>query len=371
MAHIQAHFNALPDPRVVGRSHHKLLDIISIALLALICGAEGWSDMEEFGQARYQWLRTFLELPCGIPTDDTFRRLFSKLSPQAFEQAFCSWTQALAGALLGKGVCIDGKSLRGSADKAAKKPMLHLVHAWVRDNHLLLAQVQTAAKSNETAAIPQLLQLLDLAGAVVTIDAAGCQKNIAAQIIEQKADYVLSLRDNHPTFHQEVLDYFESEKNSPEVFEHQSTEGDHGRIEVRRVLTTTDVSWFTDKHQWAGLNSLVLVQGERQDQGQTKLEARTYISSLPGDDPQALGEWVRGHWSVENHLHWALDVVFREDASCIRKDHAPRNLSLLRKLALMWVRKEKSHTRGMQTKRKRAAWDLDYLLTLLAAGLAA
>ncbi len=367
---IKAHFGHLPDPRVVGRSLHKLLDILSIALLALICGAEGWSDMEEFGLARKDWLQTLLALPGGIPTDDTFRRLFSKLSPSAFEQAFCSWTQALAGALAGKGVCIDGKSLRGSADPAAHRSMLHLVHAWVADNRLLVAQVQTAAKSNETGAIPELLALLDLAGAVVSIDAAGCQKNIAAQLIKQKADYVFSLRDNHPTFHQEVLAYFESEKGSKEVFVHQSTEGEHGRIEVRRVYTTSQVNWFTDRHQWAGLKSLVLVECERLDKGPGSREARTYISSLEGSDPEAMGAWVRGHWSVENHLHWALDVVFGEDASRIRKDHAPRNLSLLRKLALMMVRKETSHKRGVQTKRKRAAWDPDYLLKLLAAGLA-
>jgi predicted transposase YbfD/YdcC len=369
LSSIEVHFGQLEDPRVVGRSVHKLLDVISIALLAMICGAEGWSEMEEFGDARKDWLRTFLELPGGIPTDDTFRRLLSKLSPTGFEKAFCSWTQELAGALAGKGVSIDGKSLRGSADPAAGRGMVHLVHAWVSDQQLLVAQVQTEAKSNETAALPSLLALLDLKGAVVTIDAAGCQKNIAAQIVKQKANYVLSLRDNHPTFHQEVLAYFESEKDSPQVFVHQSTEGDHGRIEVRTVLTTSDVSWFAERHQWAGLKSLVLVQCERQGKGGRKSEARTYISSLEGRDPAALAAWVRGHWSVENQLHWALDVVFREDQSPIRKDHAPRNLSLLRKLALMLVRKEKSHKRGVQIKRKRAAWDPDYLLKLLAAGL--
>ena len=369
LASIEAHFGGLKDPRVVGRSVHKLLDVVSIALLAMICGAEGWSEMEEFAHARQDWLRTFLELPGGIPTDDTFRRLLSKLSPTAFEQAFCSWTQALAGALAGKGVSIDGKSIRGSADPGAGRGMVHLVHAWVSDQQLLVAQVQTEAKSNETAALPALLALLDLKGAVVTIDAAGCQKNIADQLVRQKADYVLSLRDNHPLFHQEVLAYFEAEKDSPQVRVHQSTEGDHGRVEVRRVYTTSEVGWFAERNKWAGLKSLVLVQCERQGQGASKREARTYISSLDGRDPVALGAWVRGHWSVENQLHWALDVVFREDQSCIRKDHAPRNLSLLRKLALMLVRKETSHKRGVQIKRKRAAWDPAYLLKLLAAGL--
>lgn len=366
-----AHFGNLEDPRLVARSKHKLLDLIAIAVLAMICGAEGWTDMEEFGRARQAWLRTFLELPSGIPTDDTFRRFFAKLLPGAFERAFSTWTQALAGALGGKLVAIDGKSVRGSADAAAGTSMLHMVHAWVTDNQLLLAQVATAAKSNEITAIPELLQLLDLKGAVVTIDAAGCQKSIAAQIVKQKADYVLSLRDNHPTFHQEVQQYFAHEKQAPSVFRHQTTDADHGRIEVRTVFTTADVGWFSDKHLWPGLKSFVLVESERQSKatGEITREARAYISSLDATDPARLGDIVRGHWSVENNLHWMLDVAFREDQSLVRKDHAPRNLSLLRKLALMLVRREKTHKRGVQTKRKRAAWDPDYLLKLLGAAL--
>lgn len=365
------HFGELQDPRLVARSKHKLLDLIVIAVLAMICGAEGWTDMEEFGRAREAWLRTFLELPSGIPTDDTFRRFFGKLSPSAFERAFSRWTQALAGALAGKLVAIDGKSLRGSADPATGTPMLHLVHAWVAENQLLLGQVATSAKSNEITAIPELLQLFDLRGAVVTIDAAGCQKEIAAQIVKQKADYVLSLRDNHPTFHREVLEYFASEKQGPDVFRHQTTDGEHGRIEVRSVFTTSDVAWFAEKHLWAGLKSFVLVHSERQDKktGELKTEDRTYISTLDATNPARLGTTVRDHWGVENRLHWMLDVAFREDLSLVHKDHAPRNLSLLRKLALMLVRREKTHKRGVQTKRKRAAWDPDYLLKLLGAAL--
>lgn len=366
---IVEHFGNLEDPRVVGRSEHKLIDLVTIAILATICGAEGWTEMEEFGLARETWLRTFLALPSGIPTDDTFRRFFCKLRPSAFEQAFSSFTQALVGAVQGKVVAIDGKSLRGSADRSAGTAMVHLVHAWVAENDVLLGQFATEAKSNEITAIPKLLELLDIKGAVVTIDAAGCQKTIAAQIVQQKADYVLSLRDNHPLFHQEVLSYFDHEKASSQVHTHQTTDGDHGRIEIRRIFTTNEIGWFSEKTLWPGLKSFVLIESEREEKGTIRNERRTYISSLDGSDPARLGKVVRDHWSVENRLHWMLDVVFHEDDCKVRKDHGPQNLSLLRKLALMLVRKESTNKRGAAVKRKRAAWDNDYLLKVISAGI--
>lgn len=364
------HFGQMEDPRVVGRTDHKLIDLVVIAILATICGAEGWTDMEEFAVAREEWLRTFLELPSGIPTDDTFRRFFGKLKPSCFEQAFTSWTKALAGALDGKVVAIDGKSVRGSTDRSTGKPMLHLVHAWLADNQLLLGQFATDVKSNEITAIPELLALLDIQGAVITIDAAGCQKNIASQIHKQKADYVLSLRDNHPTFHEEVLTYFEHEKTTPSVHSHETFDGgEHGRSETRRVYSTSDVGWFSEKGLWPGLKSFVLVDSKRElSDGKVAHDQRTYISSLDGNSPATLGQFVRRHWSVENQLHWMLDVAFREDECQVRKDHGPRNLSLLRKLALMLVRKEATHKRGVAVRRKRAAWDNSYLLKVIAAG---
>jgi predicted transposase YbfD/YdcC len=363
------HFRQIEDPRVVARTDHKLIDLVAIAILATICGAEGWSEMEEFAVAREDWLRTFLELPAGIPTDDTFRRFFGKLKPSAFEQAFTSWTKALAGTLAGKLVAIDGKSVRGSSDRSAGKPMLHLVHAWLTDNQLLLGQFATDVKSNEITAIPELLALLDIRGAVVTIDAAGCQKNIASQIHTQKADYVLSLRDNHPTFHDEVLTYFESEKTTAAVHSHETFDGgEHGRSETRRVYSTSDVGWFSEKNLWPGLKSFILVDSKRElSDGTIECDKRTYISSLDGSTPEALGQFVRRHWSVENQLHWMLDVAFREDECKVRKDHGPRNLSLLRKLALMLVRRETTHKRGVAVRRKRAAWDNSYLLKVISA----
>lgn len=367
---IVEHFGRLEDPRVVGRTDHKLIDLVVIAILSTICGAEGWTEMEEFAIARQDWLCTFLELPAGIPTDDTFRRFFSKLKPSSFERAFTSWTKALAGAMEGKLVAIDGKSVRGSSDRSTGTPMLHLVHAWLADNQLLLGQFATEAKSNEITAIPQLLDLIDIKGAIVTIDAAGCQKTIAAQIHKQKADYILSLRDNHPTFHEEVLTYFEHEKTSPTVHAHETFDGgEHGRNETRRTLSTSDVGWFSEKKLWPGLKSFILVESKRErSDGTIECDERTYISSLDGDVPAALGQFIRRHWSVENQLHWMLDVAFREDECRVRKDHGPRNLSLLRKLALMLVRKESTHKRGVAVKRKRAAWDNNYLLKIISAG---
>ena len=364
------HFGHLEDPRVVGRSDHNLIDLVVIAIVATICGAEGWTDMEEFAVAREGWLRTFLELPSGIPTDDTFRRFFSRLKPSSFEQAFTSWTKALAGSMSEKLVAIDGKSLRGSTDRSVGTPMLHLVHAWLADNQLLLGQFATEAKSNEITAIPQLLDLIDIKGAIVTIDAAGCQKGIAAQINKQKADYILSLRDNHPTFHEEVLTYFEHEKTSATVHVHETFDGgEHGRNETRRVYSTSDVGWFCEKSLWPGLKSFILVESKRErTDGTIECDKRAYISSLDGGAPDVLGKLVRRHWSVENQLHWMLDVAFREDQCKVRKDHGPRNLSLLRKLALMLVRRESTHKRGVATKRKRAAWDNNYLLKVISAG---
>lgn len=364
---IKEHFSDLKDPRVVGRCLHELLDILTIAILATLCGAEGWTEIEEFGIAREKWLRTFLLLPNGIPIDDTFRRVFSKLRPTEFERCFGTWVQAVVGTVMGKHVAIDGKSSRGSTDRTAGTGMLHLVHAWVTDNQVLLGQAATAAKSNEITAIPELVALLDLKGAVVTIDAAGCQKATATAIVKQKADYVLALKDNHPTFHEEVLSYFAFARGSPDVIQSETTDGDHGRIEVRRVFTTNDVAWFAECKAWAALKSFIMVESERTIGTETTTELRTYISSLDGRDSVLLGQYVRAHWSVENQLHWSLDVVFREDQSRIRKDHAPRNLSLVRKIALMMLRHEKTSKRGLAVRRKRCSWDNEYLLKVIAA----
>ena len=369
---LAAHFADLPDPRVERTRQHSLLDILTIAIVAVICGAEGWEDMEEFGESKHEWLATFLSLKNGIPCADTFRRVFAALNPDRFQNCFRNWIDTLAGSMAGKVVAVDGKTLRGSFDSAAKQSPLHMVHAWVADQHLLLGQQATEEKSNEITAIPRLLALLDLAGAVVTIDAMGCQKKIAETIVKQNADYVLALKGNQGTLHQEVVDFFADAVNDPSeatpLSYCETTDGDHGRIEVRRVWSTTDVDWFADKSEWTNLNSLIMVESERTVGDKTSIEQRHYISSVKGHDSAALAKIIRSHWSVENHLHWTLDVAFNEDACRIRKDNGPENFSLLRRIALVLLKRDSKSKRGLAAKRRRAGWDLSFLLSVLTEG---
>src|SRR6266545_7752072 len=260
---IATHFVTLTDPRNVNACDHPLLEVITVAILAVICGAEGWEHIETFGKAREAWLRTVLTLPKGVPSDDTFRRVFTTLRSDEFRRCFTAWMQALVGTTEGKLVAIDGKTLRRSFDRAAGRSALHLVHAWVEANSILLGQYATEAKSNEITAIPALLALLDVRGAVVTIDAMGCQKAIAAQIVAQEADYILALKDNHPTAHAQVVAYFEQAIGTPAIACSETTDGGHGRIEVRRVYTTTEIEWFEKRTEWEGLGCCIRVDCER------------------------------------------------------------------------------------------------------------
>lgn len=360
---IHIFFESLPDPRVVGRCDHDLLDIVTIALLATIAGADGFSDIEDFACSREDWLKTFLSLENGIPSDDTFRRVFAALDPKQFESCFQQWAKSLLDSTEGKLIAIDGKTVRGSYTK--RNGPIHLVHAWVKENQLLLGQVATSEKSNEITAIPELIRLLDIKGATITIDAMGCQKDIANQIVTQGGDYILSLKDNHPTFHHEVHTYFEDMKNEDEISRFETTDGDHGRIEIRKIYVTKETDWYGECAKWKGLKSLVLIESERQHGEKISREKRYYISSLKESASSMLGK-IRGHWSVENELHWGLDVSFREDASRAREKNVAENLSLLRKMALMMLKKEKTSKRGVALKRKRAGWDPPYLAKVLA-----
>ena len=368
---LMAYFAPLTDPRVERSRHHKLIDIIVIGICAVLCGADGWADMERFGKAKYEWLKGFLELPYGIPSHDTFGRVFAQLCPRAFEAAFVGWMQAVAESLSGQVVAIDGKTVRRSYDRRSSKAAVHMVSAWAHAQHLVLGQVRTDAKSNEITAIPELLGLLNLHGCIVTIDAMGCQKSIAAEIIERGADYVLALKGNHDHLHHDVRLTFEalrrSDFNNTPYSYHETLDKDHGRIEVRRYWSIPVPEWMAEEyHAWTGLRSLGLVESQRHMEGQVSTETRCYLCSLPAD-AQRLAHAVRGHWGVENPLHWVLDVVFAEDNSRVRKDHAPGNLSLLRRIALNLLRRDTSTKAGVNAKRLKAGWDERYLTNLLTS----
>lgn len=356
---------------------HKLIDIIAIAILATICGAEHFTEMEQWGEANEDWLRTFLELPNGIPSHDTFGDVFARLAPAEFNKCFISWVEAIRTATDGEVIAIDGKTLRRSHQRRKGVGAIHLVSAWARSNRLTLGQVKVDGKSNEITAIPELLRLLHLKGCIVTIDAMGTQKEIAELICEKGADYVLALKDNQPNLKAEVEGIFAAEcaaqkeeqkskkQSSPkaaDVFE--TSESGQGRVETRRVYSLEAPEWLRDKEQWSRLSSLIMVEARRELNDQTSTERRYYLSSLAPDANRA-AEAVRGHWGIENSSHWILDVAFDEDDSRVRVGNAPENLALVRKLTHNLLQQETTLKRGIQTKRLKAGWDRSYLLKIL------
>ena len=370
-ASILDHFQGLADPRVDRTKHHRLLDIVAIALCAVICGAETWVDIEAFGRAKRDWLRTFLALPRGIPSHDTFGRVFAALDPDQFEQGFRSWVQAIARLTAGEVVAIDGKTLRRSHDRPNGKEALALVSAWASQNRLVLGQAAVAEGSNGITAIPALLRLLALTGCIVTIDAIGCQTAIAAEIVRQEADYVLALKDNQAGLRQAVETLFAEGRASGFAglahATHRTVEKDHGRLERRRVLTVSDpevIAYLNEAGAWPGLRSVGMVEAERRIGATTRRETRYYISSL-GGDARGFGEAVRGHWGIENSLHWVLDIAFREDESRVRRGAADQNLAVLRRLALNLLRQETTAKVGVKAKRLKAGWGEAYLRRVL------
>ena len=361
------HFQALPDPRTKREPEHQMIDILVIAICTLLCGGEGFNDMEDFGDAKHDWLQTFLELPHGIPRHDTFNRVFQALDPACFLECFVRWTQSLRTAVSEEIVALDGKALRRALATGSSAPVL--VSAWARENGLVLGQLQVSAKSNEITAVPALLRALELAGCLVTLDAMGCQKNIAKEIKEADAEYVLALKGNHATVHAEVKSYLDdaSTRGAKELGSHATVEKDHGRLEERRYWQSADLGWFADRVQWEGLHSVGVVEARRQvGSGPVTVERRYYLSSL-GLDAARFARAVRGHWSVENQCHWRLDVQMGEDQSRVRAGHAAHNLGTLRRLALNLLQREQTKKRGIKGKQKNAGWDHTYLLKLLGA----
>jgi predicted transposase YbfD/YdcC/predicted DNA-binding protein (UPF0251 family) len=362
-------FAELEDPRMDRTKKHSLGDLLTIAICAVICGADGWTQIEQFGRCKEKWFRTFLDLPHGIPSHDTFGRVFAMLDPEAFEACFLKWITDLATASAGRLIAIDGKTIRRSLDAANGKAAIHMVSAWCAANHMVLGQVATDAKSNEITAIPKLLKLLDLQGAVVTIDAAGCQKQIAKQIVDQGADYVLQLKGNQGGLYAETVTLFDQclrdDCYGIAYTTAATTNGGHGRIEQRRIWATSEIGWFAERGKWKKLRSLIRVEARRTIEGETSCEYRYYISSLPADDPQRLLGYIRGHWGVENNLHWCLDISFADDDRRIRTGHGAENFARLSRIALNLLKAQRKHKVGLKTKRLRAGWDNDYLLEVL------
>lgn len=368
------HFQDLPDPRVERTKDHDLIDLLVIAICTLLCAGESFNDMEDFGHAKEDWFKTFLTLRNGIPSHDTFNRLFAALDPQAFLDCFLRWTQSLRAAVKQEIVALDGKALRRAlnGDRSVK----YVVSAWAEDNGLVLGQLKVADKSNEITALPELLRALELSGCIVTLDAMGTQKQIAKEIKEADADYVLALKGNHETVHQEVKSFLEAavaerdakplrpSRAAANLAVLETVEKDHGRIETRRYYQSAELDWFADRAQWEGLQTVGMVEAIRQIGATRTVERRYYLSSLPVD-VATFARAVRGHWGVENKLHWVLDVQMREDQSRARAGYAAENLATLRRLALNLLKREKTKRRGIRGKQLNASWDHAYLLRLL------
>ena len=361
----------ISDPRIERTKRHQLLDILVIAVLATMCAAESYPEMEEYGYDKEEWLRTFLELPHGIPSHDTFRRVLQLLKPAEVEQAFRAWAAGMTQLSAGEIVAIDGKHLKGSKRKGESAHAgLRMVSAWATENRVVLGQVKTQEKSNEITAIPELLQSLSLSGCVVTVDAMGCQKEIVREIREQQADYVISLKGNQGNLHQEVKQYFEWVTECPSqavlMDACETVEKGHGRIETRRCQVTEDIDWLVQKKEWAGLKSIVMVEAEREIIGQpASSERRYFISSLAADAVANLRA-VRHHWQVENALHGVLDVALREDACQVKNATGATNLAVLRKIALNFLNQEKSCRLGLRGKMHEAGRNHAYLIKVLS-----
>jgi predicted transposase YbfD/YdcC len=369
---LQDCFAIIQDPRKEQTKLHQLSDILTIAILSMIAGGQGWEDMEVYGESKHTWLSTFLALPNGIPSADTFRRLFERIPPQQFEQCFEQWVKLLVEDLGVNLIAIDGKGVNGSYDRSIGRKALHLVSAWASEHRLVLAQVKVQNKSNEITAVPALLELLDLKGAIVTLDAMGTQKQIASQIHTAQADYVLTLKANHPTLFQQVEQWFKEAREQgtlPPSMSH-TTEAGHHRIDTRQgwAIALDQLSPLHQSEEWLGLQSIVIVERTRQLWNKTTHEIQFYLSSLTADDPRSIPV-IRQHWSTENSQHWVLDVTFGEDDCRVRTLHAPHNLALIRRFALNALNRETSSKRSLKQKSKQAAMNDAYMLTVLAAAL--
>lgn len=372
---ITQYFSDLDDPRNGNHEIHPLMNILTIAICGVISGADGWVDLERYGKAKEGWLSTFLDLSKGIPSHDTFGRVFRWLDPDQFQASFMTWSQAISQLSKGEIVAIDGKMLRRSKDKTHNKAGIWMVSAWASENRLVLGQEKVDDKSNEITAIPALLKLLNLEGCVVTVDAIGTQTEIVEQIVAQKADYILPVKDNQKRLREDIemlFDGFEAAGYVDVDYDvYQQHANGHDREEIRHcwmVEKKDYLSYLRGCDQWKSLRSVAKLITVRTQSGKTTVTTRYFISSLPMD-AQHFMQSIRDHWQIENGLHWVLDVAFREDDSRLRKNHAPQNMAILRHIATNLLKQETSARVGMKAKRKMAGWDNDYLLTVLEGNI--
>lgn len=370
-AGIEKHFGNIEDPRIERTKLHKLADILVIAICAVIAGADNWEDIEEFGKARIEWFQSILEIPNGIPSHDTFNRLFARLEPEQFQNSFISWMKSASELIGGQVIAIDGKVVRRSHDNGIGKSAIDMVSAWATANQLVLGQVKVDEKSNEITAIPVLLDALEIAGCIITIDAMGCQIEIAKKIVDRKGEYGLALKGNQGNLHEDVeLLFNDLEKSQYKNFSfdyEKTVDKNHGRIEIRECWAISDreiLRHLRGFDKWEKLETVSRIRSERRIGDETSIEDRFYITSFIGAS-KILGA-IRSHWGIENQLHWVLDIAFDEDRSRIRKDYGSENFAVLRHIALNLLNQEKTCKRGMKGKRLLAGWNHDYLITVLS-----
>jgi predicted transposase YbfD/YdcC len=365
-------FGDLTDPRINRRLRHPLVNILTISICAIICGCDDFCAIEEYGKAKIDWFKSFLDLKHGIPSHDTFSDVLNRVKPKEFSEAFTKWVSQL-GNLKGDIVSIDGKTMRRTLDKASGASAIHLISAWSAKNNLCFGQAKVNEKSNEITAIPLLLDLLDIKGATITMDAMGCQFAIADKIVDAEADYVLALKGNQGELHDDIKLFLETNlANSFKNLSHtvsKTANGEHGRIEQRNVWLTDNVQWLIERHpRWKSIKGIAIVDSRREMQGKVSREQRLYITSHRDKNADFIANAIRSHWFVENRLHWQLDVSFNEDQNRLKSGYGAENFSMMNKIALNLLKNEKSVKVGVKTKRLKAGWDEDYMMKVLTVG---